>query len=301
MDNSLEKRACTSCGSTHLIRDLRAGEEICSNCGLVVSEILVDARPEWRAFTESERKSRSRADLSASITSFDNDLSTYFYGFIDGRGKKLDYMTLGKMNRLRKYDNRTKVVDTQKRNLSIAMSELDRLSTAIHLPSPIKKRAALIYWKALKMDLIRGRSIDAFVAASIYAACREQQIPRSLKGITEASKRMHSEISRSYRLLINELKIKMPIDNPMKFVPSIADKLNLGRDTEKHAINILRFARDNKGLSGKEPKGIAAAALYKACKDTKVKRLQKEVAIAAGTTEVTLRNRLKGLDAILNG
>jgi transcription initiation factor TFIIB len=46
---------------------------------------------------------------------------------------------------------------------------------------------------------------------------------------------------------------------------------------------------------------MAAAALYKASKDSDDKRVQKDVAEAAGTTEVTLRNRLRGLEALLLG
>jgi transcription initiation factor TFIIB len=88
----------------------------------------------------------------------------------------------------------------------------------------------------------------------------------------------------------------MPIDTPMKFVPSIASKLKLKRGTEQHAIEILRKAKQLKGLSGKDPRGLAAAALYMACMENNDKRIQKDVAAAAGTTEVTLRNRLRGLE-----
>jgi transcription initiation factor TFIIB len=178
------------------------------------------------------------------------------------------------------------------------MAELDRMSALLHIPSSIKERSALLYRKALRMDLIRGRSIDAFVAASIYATCRLERLPRPLKQISAASTREHSEIARTYRLMLREMNLKMPIDDPMKFVPSIASKLNLRRDTETHAIEILRKARKLHGLSGKEPRGIAAASLYKACLEKNDRRVQKEVAEAAGTTEVTLRNRLRGIETL---
>jgi transcription initiation factor TFIIB len=120
-----------------------------------------------------------------------------------------------------------------------------------------------------------------------------------LKEISKASTREHSEVSRSYRLLHKELKLKMPIDDPMKFVSGIASKLNVKQDTERYAIEILQKARERHGLSGKDPRGIAAAALYMACLENDDKRIQKDVAAAAGTTEVTLRNRLRGLESVL--
>ncbi len=290
---------CPRCGSTNLIRDLEVGEEVCGECGLVVSEEIVDTGPEWRAFTSAEKASRPRVGMGRSLTLYDMGLSTSFKGTRDGRGNKLDADTQSRMNKLKKYDNRTKLDDTWGRNLSIAMAELDRLSTTLHIPKNVKEHAALIYRKALKEDLIRGRSIDAFVAASLYAACRFNKVPRPLKNISKASTREHSEVSRSYRLLLRELNLKMPVDDPMKFVPGIAAKLKLRHNTERHAIDILRKARKKQGLSGKDPRGIAAAALYMACIENEEKRIQKDIAAAAGTTEVTLRNRLRGLEDIL--
>ncbi|UCD46090.1 MAG: transcription initiation factor IIB [Candidatus Bathyarchaeota archaeon] len=292
-------RGCTRCGSNNIIIDREAGEEVCSECGLVLSEDIVDLGPEWRAFTSTEKATRPRAGTARNYALYDMGLSTSFNGDRDGRGNRLDPDTRNKMNKLKRYDTRSKLDDTWGRNLSIAMAELDRLSAALHIPTTVKERAAFIYRQALKKDLIRGRSIDAFVAASLYAACRLQRVPRPLKTISKTSTREHSEVSRSYRLLLRELNLKMPIDDPMKFVPGIASKLKIRQDTEHHAIDILRKAKERQGLSGKDPRGIAAAALYMACIENDDKRIQKDVAAAADTTEVTLRNRLRGLEETL--
>ena len=292
--------SCPRCGETNLVSDLQNGERVCASCGLVVDENIIDMGPEWRAFTMSEKDSRTRTGLGMSYTLYDKGLSTVFKGDRDASGNKLKDDVRIKMGRLRRYDNRSKFDETWRRNLSIAMAELDRMAVKLHVPKNVKEEAALIYRKSLKMDLIRGRSIDAFVAAAIYAACRKSKIPRPLKEISKASTRQHSEVARTYRLLLRELNLRMPIDDPMKFVPSIASKLKLKRNTEQQAIRILRKAKEQQGLTGKDPRGIAAAALYMACVDTGDKRIQKDVAAAAGTTEVTLRNRLRGLEENLS-
>ncbi len=293
------KDRCPRCGGSEFVSDHQNGEIICSNCGLVTEEDQIDMGPEWRAFTPQERNSRQRTGLGMSYTLYDKGLSTVFKGDRDANGNRLKDETRIKMDRLRRYDNRSKFDETWRRNLSIAMAELDRMNAALHLPHSIKEQAAILYRKALKLDLIRGRSIDAFVAATIYAACRKAMVPRPLKEISKLSPREHGEIARTYRLLLKEMKLKMPIDGPMKFIPSIAAKLDLRRDTEQLAIKILRKAKERNGLSGKDPRGLAAAALYMACIQNDDKRIQKDVANAAGTTEVTLRNRLRGLEKIL--
>ena len=287
---------CPRCGNTKLISDHENGETVCSQCGLVIDEQQVDMGPEWRAFTPGEKDSRQRTGLGMSYTLYDKGLSTVFKGNRDAYGNPLKDETRIKMDRLRRYDNRSKFDETWRRNLSIAMAELDRMNTALHIPQSIKEQSALLYRKALKMDLIRGRSIDAFVAATIYASCRMNNLPRPLRDISKLSTREHGEIARTYRLIIREMGMKMPIDDPMKFIPSIASKLNLRRDTEQLAVQILVGAKKQNVLSGKDPRGLAAAALYMACIKNDDKRIQKDVADAAGTTEVTLRNRLRGLE-----
>ncbi|MGD2142202.1 MAG: TFIIB-type zinc ribbon-containing protein [Candidatus Bathyarchaeota archaeon] len=290
---------CNRCGSDNIVLDFEAGEEVCGECGLVLKDDIVDTGPEWRAFTPTEKENRTRVGMARSYTIYDMGLSTSFGGNRDARGNRLDSGTRNKMNKLKRYDTRSKLDDTWGRNLSIAMAELDRLSAILHIPKNVKEHAAYLYRQALRKDLIRGRSIDAFVAASLYAACRKNRVPRPLKQISKESTRDHSEVSRSYRLLHRELDLKMPIDDPMKFVRGIASKLNIRPETEHHAVEILREARRRHGTSGKDPRGIAAAALYMACLEMDDKRIQKEVAAAAGTTEVTLRNRLRGLEEVL--
>jgi transcription initiation factor TFIIB len=280
------------------VTDIDAGEKICKNCGLIVDEQLFDRTPEWRAFSFNEKQSRSRTGLGTSYALHDKGLSTVIGGNRDASGKLLNEKTMLTMRRLTRHDNRSKVNETSRRNLSIAMAELDRICTVLHLPRNIKEGSALLYRKALKMDLIRGRSIDAFVSACVYAVCRQSGVPRALKEISVSSKRDHHEIARSYRFLIRELGLRMPIDDPIKFIPGIASKLGLGIETERRAIEILLRAKNLRGLSGKDPKGVAAAALYKACIETDDKRVQKTIAKAAGTTEVTIRNRLRGLDTL---
>jgi transcription initiation factor TFIIB len=266
---------------------------------MVVTDTELNTGPEYRVFNLQEQD-RRRTGTGYSYTLYDKGLSTVIKGDRDAQGNKLDYETQRQMKRLQRQDNRSKVNETQTRNLSIAMGELDRMSSELHLPNSVKEQAAFVYRRALKKDLIRGRSIDAFVAASVYAACRVLKVPRPLKVISKVSSREHSEVAMTYRLLLKELKIRPPVDGPYKFVPSIASKLNVRQPTERLAVEILKKAAEKKGLTGKDPRGLAAAALYMACQENNDRRVQRVIAEAAGTTEVTLRNRYRGLKEVLD-
>jgi transcription initiation factor TFIIB len=286
---------CPNCGCSKLIVDPGKAERICSKCGLVVSDELLNRSPEWRAFNLKEREAKKRTGIPTNLSNFDKGLYTTFRTKKDFRGNRLKPRTRGKMWRLKRLDTRSKMGESRLRNLSDAMNELKRLEDKLHLTRRISEKAALIYRKALEKELMRGRTIAGFAAASTYAACRQAKIPRSLREVAEASTENIKTVSRSYRILIRELGLKMPVDHPMKYVPKIVAEIGITRETERFAIELLRKAKRRGILTGKDPRGIAASSIYLACKIKDEKCIQKDVAYAAGTTEVTLRNRLKDL------
>jgi transcription initiation factor TFIIB len=87
----------------------------------------------------------------------------------------------------------------------------------------------------------------------------------------------------------------MSIADPLMYVSKIAERTGISGKTQGIAIQILREARNRRAVAGKDPMGLAAAALYVACLQNDEKKTQKDIAEAAGVTEVTVRNRYKTL------
>jgi transcription initiation factor TFIIB len=287
---------CPECGSSNLIHDYDTGETVCGDCGLVLYEQMMDKGPEWRAFTQEEKASRSRVGVPTSYSVHDKGLSTAISQVDrDAFGRKLPLSTRLQMWRLRKWQIRSRVHSSIDRNLAQAMAELDRLSDKVYIPPPIKEKAAVTYRKALDKGLVRGRSIAAIAAAALYAACRGSGTPRTLREIAEASLVDKKDVARCYRLLLRELDVHMPIADPLTYVSKIAERTGISGKTQGLAIQILRDARKKRAAAGKDPMGLAAAALYIACLQNNEKKTQKDIAEAAGVTEVTVRNRYKTL------
>jgi transcription initiation factor TFIIB len=292
---------CPECGSDNLVHDYDTGETVCGDCGLVVYEQMMDKGPEWRAFTQEEKASRSRVGVPTSYSVHDKGLSTAISQVDrDAFGRKLPLSTRLQMWRLRKWQIRSRVHSSIDRNLAQAMAELDRLSDKVYIPQSIKEKAAVMYRKALDKGLVRGRSIAAIAAAALYAACRGSGTPRTLREIAEASLVDKKDVARCYRLLLRELEVHMPIADPLTYVSKIAERTGISGKTQGVAIQILREARRRRAAAGKDPMGLAAAALYIACLQNNEKKTQKDIAEAAGVTEVTVRNRYKSLKKQLN-
>jgi len=292
---------CPECGGTKFIEDYDRGEIVCGNCGLVVKENVMDEGPEWRAFTREEKDTRSRVGTPISYSVHDKGLSTVIDRVNrDAFGRELPASTRLQMLRLRKWQIRARVHSSVDRNLAQAMAELDRLADKIHVPDSVKEKAALTYRKALDRGLVRGRSISAIIVASLYASCRFTETPRTLKEIAEASLIRKKDIARCYRLLNYELGFKMPIADPIRNIPKIASKIGVSEKTQQRAVTVIKEAEKKRVVSGKDPMGMAAAALYIACVLEGEKKTQKDLAEAAGVTEVTVRNRYRGLKEALN-
>jgi transcription initiation factor TFIIB len=292
---------CPECASKTLVHDYDTGETICGTCGLVLYGQMLDKGPEWRAFTQQEKASRSRVGLPISYSVHDKGLSTTISQIDrDSYGRKLPLATRLLMWRLRKWQIRSRVHSSMDRNLAQAMGELDRLSDKVNISPHIQEKAAIMYRKALDKRLVRGRSINAIAAATLYAACRISGTPRTLREIAKASLVDKKDVSRCYRLLLQELNVQMPVADSLTYVSKIAESNGISGKIQGAAIAILREARRKRIAAGKDPIGLAAAALYVACIQNNDRKTQKDIAQAAGVTEVTIRNRYKDLSKQLN-
>ncbi|MGE4595782.1 MAG: TFIIB-type zinc ribbon-containing protein [Nitrososphaerales archaeon] len=291
---------CTRCGKGPIVIDSSGGEMNCSNCGFVVVDKIEEEGPEWRAFSKEEKDDRARTGVPSSLAMHDMGLATVIGAEDrDAAGRSLPASMKAAIERLRTWDGRSQVHEPVDRNLRQAFSELDRLADKLNLSDAVIEKAAYIYRKSLEKGLVRGRSISALIAASLYAACRDTETPRTLKDVAAACNIKKKDIARCYRLLLREMNMRMPVVDPTKCVSRIASKAGLSEKTKRSALVILHKAEATRTSAGKDPMGLAAAALYVACVMEGESKTQKDVAEAAGVTEVTIRNRYKGLKAAL--
>ena len=287
---------CGRCGKNSMLTDNVTGERFCGKCGYVITETLQDSGPEWRSFSKEGGADPTRTGAPTSLAMHDRGLATIISPMNkDSSGKPLTSTMKSTIERLRTWDSRSKVNASSDKNLRQALSELSTLKDKLSLSDSVIEKASYIYRKALEKGLVRGRSISALIAASLYAACRDAETPRTLKDVSDAGNIKKKDISRCYRILHKELDLKMPVVNPIQCIARIASKLGITEKTKRYAANILKIAQEHEESAGKDPMGLAAAALYLSCVRNKEDMTQKDVAEAANVTEVTIRNRCKSL------
>jgi len=287
---------CPECGSGYLSKDYSRAELVCSGCGLVVDEDIIDHGPEWRAFDNEQREKRSRTGSPMTYTMHDKGLSTTIgWTNRDAYGKAIPTKNRAQLYRLRKWQRRVRISDATERNLAVALSGIDRLSSGLGLPRSVRETAAMIYRKAALKNLVRGRSIQGVTAASLYAACRQCHVPRTLDEIGTIAQISRKEIGRNYRYVSRELALKLMPTAPKDYISRFCSELKLSGNVQAKTLEILGHAVNQELTSGRGPTGLAAASLYISSVLCGERRTQREVAAIAGVTEVTIRNRYKEL------
>ncbi|MFX1501704.1 MAG: transcription initiation factor IIB family protein [Promethearchaeota archaeon] len=281
--NNTVLNVCPECGGS-IIPLIETGDVVCNQCGLVIDEKNVDfSHNGRRAYTYQEKNNRERTGAPISILLPDMGLST-----VIDRTK----ISNPDLKRAAKWNTR---ITWQKRNLLIASTELKRISTNLNLPIYIREDAMRLYREAFKKKMLRGRSINAMVAACLYLACRRKQLPRTLQEITNEASANAKDVRRSYTTLIKEFNLKSPSTDPISLIPRYINDLELDSEVEKLTTKILNTYKERFSISGKDPKGLCAGAIYLASKIKNRDVTQQKIVENVGITEVTLRSRYKEL------
>jgi len=297
----IEQLVCDECKSTELLQDRESGELVCQNCGYVISTTILDYSPEWKAFDYTQHITRSRVGAPTKLSIHDKGLSTTIgWQDKDHAGRKLSPEERAKLYRLRKWDQRSKLSHSTERNLSNALNSITDICSKLNLPRNIVETSSMIYRKALKRGMIKGRTIHNMAAASVYIACRQCEVVRTLDDIASVSNITKKEVARNYRFMVTELKPKVPLVMPSSYISKIVSRLGLKGEIEVHAVEILNRAVEMKLTVGRSPSGMAAACVYISTRYAGGHVTQSEIAEVAQVTEVTIRNRYKELSKNLN-
>ena len=290
-----QERGCPECGGS-LVADEEHGETACRDCGLVVEENEVDRGPEWRAFDAAERDQKARVGSPTTKMMHDKGLSTTIdWQDRDGYGKTLSSSQREKMQRLRTWNRRFQTRNHKERNLRQALGEIDRMASALGLPENVRETASVIYRRALSDDLLPGRSIEGVATSALYAAARQLGVPRTIDEVARVSRVDEEEVKRTYRYLVRELNLEVAPADPVSYVTRFASELDLSDEAERLAREMLDAAKNRGVHSGKNPVGLAAAAVYAAPLLTDEDITQKRVGEVADISEVTIRNRYREL------
>ena len=279
------KVRCSSHPDANLIEDHRAGDMICSECGLVVGDRVIDVGSEWRTFSnEKGGEDRSRVGGPENALLGGSDLSTMIGPSSGAASFGADGAAL--------YTNR-RTVSSSDRTLINAFKSISNMCDRINLPKTITDRANTLFKMVHDGKSLKGRSNDAIASACLYIACRQEGVPRTFKEIVAVSTVSKKEIGRCFKLILKAHDTNVEIITTGDFMHRFCGALSLPRDVQKAATHIAKKSVDLDIVPGRSPISVAAAAIYMASQASLDRKTQKEIADIAGVADVTIRQSYK--------
>jgi transcription initiation factor TFIIB len=298
--NILQPQNCPECKSS-LVDDIQNGEIICSGCGVVVADQMVDYGPETKSANLEDKMKLARATGQTTYSQHDLGITTEIsISTKDYSGKTINHQVANQMHNLRKWQQRVRVSSPRERRLANVLSKMGETCDGLNLSKNVLETSSMIYRNLDEYVDVKGKSVASITAATIYMACKQCDVVRSLEEICRgicAPKDVKSKTklaAKYYRTMVMEMgQVSAPIVTMNKYISKIANMTQTEVRVERLALEIAEKTKDSNIADGKAPNGIAAAYLYVASVLLGQNVLQRDVSSIAGVTEVTIRNRCK--------
>lgn len=198
--------------------------------------------------------------------------------------------------RLRTWNKRCHTRNYTERHLRQAFGEIDRIACSLGLPQSVRETASVIYRRVYAEGLVSGRSIEEVAPAAVYAAARQEQIPRTLDTMATVAQVNRTQIGRAYRVVTTELELVIEPADPRNYLPRFASDLDCSEDVHRRAYDLLSDVIGTPTTNGRCPAGLAAGALYTAATqigDSSSPFTQQEIGDVANVTAKTVRAQYK--------
>jgi len=282
---------CPDCCDPYpkIVIDYSQGDLICESCGIVLGDRIIDTSSEWRSFSNGNQSKEHDPSRTGGPVNSVNDGVSQLETMISRTDKNSNLSRdLARLH--------TKgMSDFKSRHLTDAFKHIGLLCDRMVVPQLISSTAKQLYKQFYEEKPMRGQVSDGLIAACVYAACRIEHFPRSIKEIMKFANVTKRELSRPFKLLFSTLKLgdRVLTIKSEDFLTRFCSYLDLSGDIQRAVASLTAKVKQLGISAGKSPITIVAAGIYLISQLTDSKRTAKEIADVAGITELTLRSAYK--------
>lgn len=179
---------------------------------------------------------------------------------------------------------------------------MSNICAELGLQRSVKKHVLKIHQDITKDIFLSREKHEDIIGVSIYVACQQRYIPRSVREISEGTGVNKSEITELFRFLMKKFKFEKVAIDSKKWAQHFCVRLNVYDDISDKAGQILfTYDREKSETTQKfYPQSVAAGAVYIAAILSGEHRTQEEIANVSGVSEVTIRKCYKELSEYLD-
>jgi len=183
-------------------------------------------------------------------------------------------------------------------HLSKVETRLDALLKRRDASLPVKKKAFEICRTQNKRGLLKRHSTEVVAEALVYTADRLCHVPQAQSELETHSSKDRKRVLRCCQEICTALRIELPRLQDKDYLTHLTTKKKISEEIERDAMQTLAKARDRHLITGTNPLGTVAAAVYIASNAAGKKVTQREMARTAGVSESTIRANCRILKTI---
>jgi transcription initiation factor TFIIB len=186
----------------------------------------------------------------------------------------------------------------QERNLLTAFRDISNWCDQFSLPKMISDIAKQLYKRSDEEKLLRGKPLDAVIAACIFIACRQAHVPRTFREICNLTHVSKKVLGQCYKALEQAFNLTpgsqaqaqgTPQQGPEALLVRYCNHLDLPASVQSICSDIIITARKYGIADGRSPVSIAGGAIFFTCLLTGNSKTLKDIGQVAGVSESTIK------------
>lgn len=200
LQNYSNEQRCPNCGSTDIIEDIHHGNNVCSACGIVISQ-LIDTGSEWRTFQDDGQAGKGVdgnriGGIENSLLS-DMGLST-----VIGRSDHPNSLARTHIN---------STVDIKHKYLLLGFEKCQSIGNTLELNKSIIDRSKETFKRSVDANAFKPKLIDSVITACIFISCKQENVQRTFKELCSVVHVQQRDVGRCFQKL-RQLKLHKRVD-----------------------------------------------------------------------------------------
>lgn len=184
------------------------------------------------------------------------------------------------------------------RNLLTAFRDISNWCDQFSLPKTISDIAKQLYKRSDEEKILRGKPLDAVIAACIFIACRQAHVPRTFREICNLTHVSKKTLGQCYKALESSFNLaaptgpvadKGPTTGPENLLVRYCNHLDLPPNVQAICGDIIVAARKHGIADGRSPVSIAGGAIYFTCNLLGKVKSVRDISAVAGVSESTIK------------
>jgi transcription initiation factor TFIIIB Brf1 subunit/transcription initiation factor TFIIB len=209
------------------------------------------------------------------------------------------------MNQIRRYQQ-WNGMPYKERSLYKVFTEITETCKRNHIPNIIINEAKSLYTIISETKISRGANRKGIIAACVYFACKECNVPRSSKEIAEIFKLESTVMTKGCKKcqeIINMNKknksrvLHTDSIKPDDFIKRFCNKLDLDEPSIVEVREICEISLKNHIITENTPPSIASGCIYYFIKKKDLSISKKKISDICKISEVTINKCCKKLES----